>query len=59
VSLKAEMVFRGWVQLSLAEKQGFQQQCSYYIQAPWREQEGIIETAVLGPVITVCPCCGK
>jgi hypothetical protein len=59
MSLKAEMVFRGWVQLNLAEKQEFQQACSHYLQAPWREQERIIEKAVLGPVSTVCPCCGK
>ena len=59
MSSKAEIVFRGWVQLSLAEKQEFQQACTQYIQAPWREQERIIEKAVLGPVTTVCPCCGK
>jgi hypothetical protein len=59
MSPKAERVFRGWVQLSLAEKQEFQQECSHYIQAPWREQERLIEKAVLGPVTTVCPFCGK
>ena len=59
MSPKVEMVFRGWVQLWLAEKQEFQQACSYYLQAPWREQEWLTEKAILGPVTTVCPCCGK